>query len=33
MTNDQIRDLCLAFLHADTEDDAIAILKKHGFWG
>jgi hypothetical protein len=32
MTNGQIRDLCLALLHAETEDEAIAVLKEAGFW-
>ena len=32
MTNGQIRDLCLALLHAETEDDVIGLLKSAGFW-
>lgn len=32
MRNDQIKELCLALLKADTEDDVVEILKKHGFW-
>lgn len=33
MTNDQVKELCLALLKADTEDDVIALLTKAGFWG
>ena len=29
MTNGQIRDLCIALLHAETEDEVIELLKKH----
>lgn len=32
MTNGQIRDLCTALLHAETEEEVIDLLKKHGFW-
>jgi hypothetical protein len=32
MTNGQIRDLCLALLHAETEDEAIGLLKDAGYW-
>ena len=32
MTNGQIRDLCLALLHADTETEVIEVLKKAGYW-
>ena len=32
MTNGQIRDLCLALLHADTEAEVIEVLKKAGYW-
>jgi hypothetical protein len=32
MTNGQIRDLCIALLHAETEDEVIGLLKKAGFW-
>lgn len=32
MTNGQIRDLCTALLHAETEDEVIELLKKAGFW-
>ena len=32
MTNGQIRDLCIALLHAETEDEVIELLKKAGYW-
>jgi hypothetical protein len=32
MTNGQIRDLCIALLHADSEDAAIGLLKDAGYW-
>lgn len=32
MTNGQIRDLCLALLHAETEEEVIALLTKSGYW-
>jgi hypothetical protein len=32
MTNGQIRDLCIALLHAETEAEVIAVLKKVGYW-
>lgn len=32
MTNGQIRDLCIALLHAETEDEVIELLTKHGYW-
>ena len=32
MTNGQIRDLGIALLHAETEDEVIALLKKEGYW-
>jgi hypothetical protein len=32
MTNGQIRDLCTALLHAETEDEVVQILKKAGYW-
>ena len=32
MTNGQIRDLCFALLHAETETEVIEVLKKAGYW-
>src|ERR1700754_2867127 len=32
MTNGQIRDLCTALLHAETEEEVIELLTKEGFW-
>src|SRR5947209_2893809 len=32
MNNGQIRDLCISLLHAETEDEAIDLLKRAGFW-
>lgn len=32
MTNGQIRDLCIALLQAETEDEVIGLLKKAGYW-
>jgi len=32
MTNGQIRDLCIALLHADSEEEAIGLLKEAGYW-
>ncbi len=32
MTNSQIRDLALALLKADSEGEAVGILKSSGFW-
>lgn len=32
MTNGQIRDLCVALLHAETEDEVIGLLKTAGYW-
>jgi hypothetical protein len=32
MTNGQIRDLCMALLHAEMEAEVVEILKKAGFW-
>jgi hypothetical protein len=32
MTNGQIRDLCIALLHAETEDEVLGLLKKTGYW-
>jgi hypothetical protein len=32
MNNGQIRDLCIALLHAETEDEVIGLLKNTGFW-
>ena len=32
MTNGQIRDLCNALLHAETENDVITVLKDAGYW-
>lgn len=32
MTNGQIRDLGIALLHAETEDEVIALLKEQGYW-
>jgi hypothetical protein len=30
MSNGQIRDLCIALLHAETEDDVIGLLTTAG---
>jgi hypothetical protein len=32
MNNDQIKQLCLSLMKADTEDEVITILKKVGYW-
>ena len=32
MTNGQIRDLCLALLHAEIESEVIEVLKTAGYW-
>jgi hypothetical protein len=32
MSNDEIRDLCLKLLHADSEDAVIKVLEKAGYW-
>ena len=32
MTNQQVEELCLALLHADSGDDAIRILDDHNLW-
>ena len=32
MTNGQIRDLCMALLHAEMEGEVVEILRKAGFW-
>ncbi|WIM10145.1 hypothetical protein [Enhydrobacter sp.] len=32
MTNGQIRDLCIALLHSEAEEEVIALLSKAGFW-
>ncbi|MDO8874891.1 MAG: hypothetical protein Q8M24_01980 [Pseudolabrys sp.] len=32
MNNGQIRDLCVALLHADTEEGVIALLTEAGYW-
>src|SRR3984893_5010073 len=32
MNNGQIRDLCVGLLHAETEDEVIALLKKADYW-
>jgi hypothetical protein len=32
MTNGQIRDLCIALLHSETEDEVIGLLKTAGYW-
>lgn len=32
MTNDEIKDFCIALLHAETEADVISLLKKAGYW-
>jgi hypothetical protein len=32
MTNGQIRDLCIALLHAETEDEVIGLLQTAGYW-
>ena len=33
MTNDEVKELCLALLHADSEEQVIRILIEKGFWG
>jgi hypothetical protein len=33
MTNGQIRDLCMALLHAEAEAEVIEVLKKAAYWG
>jgi hypothetical protein len=32
MTNGQIRDLCIALLHAESEEEVIGLLRKAGYW-
>lgn len=32
MDNEQIKNLCLSLMHADTEDEVIALLKGAGYW-
>jgi hypothetical protein len=32
MSNDQLRDLCISLIKADTETEVIALLKKDGYW-
>jgi hypothetical protein len=32
MTNGQTRDLCIALLHAEIEDEVIGLLKQAGYW-
>jgi hypothetical protein len=32
MSKDKVQDLCIALLHADTEAEIVAILKKEGYW-
>jgi hypothetical protein len=32
MNNEQIRNLCLSLMHADTENEVIEILNKVGYW-
>jgi len=32
MNNDQIKQLCLSLMKADTENEVITILKKVGYW-
>ena len=32
MNNGQIRDLCIALLQAETEEEVIGLLEKAGFW-
>ncbi|WP_407167925.1 hypothetical protein [Bradyrhizobium sp. ORS 111] len=32
MTNGQIRDLCIALLHAESEQAAMDVLKEAGYW-
>lgn len=32
MTNGQIRDLCIALLHAETEDEVVELLQPAGYW-
>ena len=31
MTN-TVQELCIALLHADTEAEVVAILRKEGYW-
>lgn len=33
MSNEELRQLCLSLLHADTEAEVIRILKDKGLWG
>lgn len=33
MTNEEIKNMCLALLHADSETEVIKILTDKGFWG
>ena len=32
MTEDQNKTLCLELMHAESDDEAIEILKKAGYW-
>ncbi|MBW8049569.1 MAG: hypothetical protein FVQ77_04370 [Cytophagales bacterium] len=32
MNNEQVKQLCLSLMTADTERDIISILKQHGYW-
>ena len=32
MTNEQIKELCLNLMRADTEEEVVTILQEHGFW-
>lgn len=32
MTNEEVKQMCLSLLHADTEEEVIQILQQKGFW-
>lgn len=32
MNNEQLKNLCLSLMHADTEDEVITLLKEAGYW-
>jgi len=32
MTNEEVKQMCLSLLHADTEEEVIKILQQKGFW-
>ena len=32
MTNEDAKKLCLELIHADTEDEVVSILQRHGLW-